>query len=197
MFASSVWADRVATRRSWCRSAIGICAALVESTFAWRRATGERETCWRKRGVSLVSRWFVVSRVPRKSFLQEWPTRVPQECPVSVLLKSFTRVSCKSDPQECPTRVSHKSVPQEFPTRVSHKECRTRVSCKSDPQECPTRVSRKRVSHKSDPQECPTRVSHESVLQECPTRVSYKSVPQECPTRVSCKSVPQECPTKV
>ena len=23
--------------------------------FAWRRATGERETCWRKRGVSLVS----------------------------------------------------------------------------------------------------------------------------------------------
>ena len=24
-------------------------------TFARRRATGERETCWRKRGVSLVS----------------------------------------------------------------------------------------------------------------------------------------------
>ena len=23
--------------------------------FAWRRATGERETCWRKRGASLVS----------------------------------------------------------------------------------------------------------------------------------------------
>ena len=28
---------------------------LGGSTFAWRRATGERETCWRKRGVSLVS----------------------------------------------------------------------------------------------------------------------------------------------
>ena len=32
-----------------------ICAALVESAFAWRRATGERETRWRKRGASLVS----------------------------------------------------------------------------------------------------------------------------------------------
>ena len=32
-----------------------ICAAFVESAFAWRRATGERETCWCKRGVSLVS----------------------------------------------------------------------------------------------------------------------------------------------
>ena len=32
-----------------------ICAALVESAFASRRATGERETCWCKRGVSLVS----------------------------------------------------------------------------------------------------------------------------------------------
>ena len=33
-----------------------ICAALVESAFARRRATeGERETCWCKRGVSLVS----------------------------------------------------------------------------------------------------------------------------------------------
>ena len=32
-----------------------ICAALVESAFALHRATGERETCWRKRGVSLVS----------------------------------------------------------------------------------------------------------------------------------------------
>ena len=29
--------------------------ALVESAFAWHRATGERETRWRKRGVSLVS----------------------------------------------------------------------------------------------------------------------------------------------
>ena len=32
-----------------------ICAALVETAFAWRRATGERETCWRKRGVPLVT----------------------------------------------------------------------------------------------------------------------------------------------
>ena len=32
-----------------------ICAAWVGSVFAWRRATGERETGWRKRGVSLVS----------------------------------------------------------------------------------------------------------------------------------------------
>ena len=31
------------------------CAALVGSAFAWRRAAGERETCWCKRGVSLVS----------------------------------------------------------------------------------------------------------------------------------------------
>ena len=35
--------------------AMRICAALVESAFAWRRATGERETCWCKPGVSLVS----------------------------------------------------------------------------------------------------------------------------------------------
>ena len=28
---------------------------LVGSAFAWRRATGERETRWHKRGVSLVS----------------------------------------------------------------------------------------------------------------------------------------------
>ena len=27
----------------------------VENAFAWRGATGEREACWRKRGVSLVS----------------------------------------------------------------------------------------------------------------------------------------------
>ena len=32
----------------------GISAALVQSAFAWRRATGEPETCWCKRGVSLV-----------------------------------------------------------------------------------------------------------------------------------------------
>ena len=33
-----------------------ICVALVHgSAFAWRRATGERETRWCKRGVSLVS----------------------------------------------------------------------------------------------------------------------------------------------
>ena len=50
MFASSVWPKYVR-----CRSAIGICAALVENAFAWHHATGKRETCWRKRGVSLVS----------------------------------------------------------------------------------------------------------------------------------------------
>ena len=33
----------------------GICAAFVGSAFTWRRATGERKTCWRKRGVSPVS----------------------------------------------------------------------------------------------------------------------------------------------
>ena len=32
-----------------------ICEVLVGSAFAWRRATRERETCWCKRGVSLVS----------------------------------------------------------------------------------------------------------------------------------------------
>ena len=62
--------------------------ALVGSAFAWRRATGEREARWRKRGVSLVSGIIVVSRV-----------------------------SQKSAPQELPTRVTHKSVPQECPTR--------------------------------------------------------------------------------
>ena len=55
MFASSVWTERVAKVRSRRHSAIGICAALVENAFARRRATRERETCWRKRGVSLVS----------------------------------------------------------------------------------------------------------------------------------------------
>ena len=53
----------------------GIFTALVGSAFAWRCATGERETCWRKRGVSLVSGIIAASRgpkrVPRKSFLQE------------------------------------------------------------------------------------------------------------------------------
>ena len=57
-------------------SAIGICAALVGSAFAWRRATGEREPCWRKRGVSLVSGIVVVSRVSQKSAPRELPTRV-------------------------------------------------------------------------------------------------------------------------
>ena len=38
-----------------------ICAAWVGSVFARRRATGERETGWRKRGVSLVSGMFAVS----------------------------------------------------------------------------------------------------------------------------------------
>ena len=47
MCASSVW------RTVWPRYVRD--AALVESAFAWRRATGERETCWRERGVSLVS----------------------------------------------------------------------------------------------------------------------------------------------
>ena len=32
-----------------------IYVALAESAFSWRRATGERETRWCKRGVSLVS----------------------------------------------------------------------------------------------------------------------------------------------
>ena len=36
-------------------AAIKICAALVGSVFVWRRATGERKTCWCKRSVSLVS----------------------------------------------------------------------------------------------------------------------------------------------
>ena len=84
--------------------------------FAWRRAAGQRETCWCKRGVSLVSG--MIGGI--KS--------VPKECPA--------RASYKSDPEECPTRVSHKSVLQECPTRVSHK---------SVPQECPLRVSHKSV----------------------------------------------------
>ena len=54
---------------------MGICA-LVGSACAWRRATGERETCWRKRGVSLVSGIIVVSRVSQESAPQEFPTRV-------------------------------------------------------------------------------------------------------------------------
>ena len=50
----------------------GVSVALVEKAFAWRCATGERETGWCKRGVSLV-RWYqeCPKRVPRKSFLQE------------------------------------------------------------------------------------------------------------------------------
>ena len=32
-----------------------IYAALVEGAFTWRLATGEREKCWCKRGVALVS----------------------------------------------------------------------------------------------------------------------------------------------
>ena len=55
MFAFSVGTDHVAKVRSRCHSAIGICAALVGSAFACRRATGERETYWHKRGASLVS----------------------------------------------------------------------------------------------------------------------------------------------
>ena len=55
----------------------------------------------------------------------------PRECPTRA---SPTRVSRKSDPQECPARVSRKSVPQEFPTRVTHK---------SVLQECPKRGPRK------------------------------------------------------
>ena len=45
--------------------------ALVESAIAWHRATGERETFSRKRGVSLVS-----------------DKSVPQECPRRVSHKS-------------------------------------------------------------------------------------------------------------
>ena len=61
------------------------------SAFAWRRATGERETRWRK-SVPGVSRKSVLKECP-KSVLQECLTRVSRECP--------TRVS-----QECPARVS-------------------------------------------------------------------------------------------
>ena len=54
--ASSVWADRVA---SYVRDVAVPCGlarmVLVGSAFTWRRATGERETCWCKLGVSLVS----------------------------------------------------------------------------------------------------------------------------------------------
>ena len=59
------------------------------------RATGERETGWRKRGVSLVSGMICGIK------------SVPKECPA--------RASYKSDPQECPTRLSQ----IECPTRVS------------------------------------------------------------------------------
>ena len=49
-----MWADRVAKLRSRCRSTMRICEVLVGSAFACRRATGERETCCCKRGVSLL-----------------------------------------------------------------------------------------------------------------------------------------------
>ena len=56
MFASSAWQT---VRRNYVRdvtrSAMRICAALVESAFAWRRDTGEGETRCCKRRASLVS----------------------------------------------------------------------------------------------------------------------------------------------
>ena len=59
--------------------------------YGFFNVSGERETGWCKRGVSLVSG--MIGGI--KS--------VPKECPA--------RASYKSDPQECPTRVSYKSVP--------------------------------------------------------------------------------------
>ena len=102
MFASSkwrtVWGNYV---REQCRSAMRIGTALVESAFSLRRVTGERETCWRKRGRSLVSD----KSVYHKSVLQE----------------CLTRVSHRSVRQECPIKVSYKSVLRECSTRVSYK----------------------------------------------------------------------------
>ena len=72
--------------------------AVVESAFAWRRATRERETCWCKRGVSLVSG--MIGGI--KS--------VPKECPARASYKSDPEEWDKSALQECPTRVSYKSV---------------------------------------------------------------------------------------
>ena len=81
------------------------------------------------------------------------PTRVPQECPITVSSRGLQECPTrersikepdKSVPQTCPTGVADKSVRQEWPARVSYK---------SAPQECPT----SRVSYKSAPQECPTR----------------------------------------
>ena len=62
-----------------------------KSASAWCRVIGERETRWRKRGVSLGSGTICgITSVP------------------------------KSAPQELPTRVTHKSVPErECPTKVS------------------------------------------------------------------------------
>ena len=56
MIASSVWADRAANYVRHVAVPCGFARSWWEvSAFAWRRATGERETCWCKHVVSLVS----------------------------------------------------------------------------------------------------------------------------------------------
>ena len=152
----------------------------MESAFAWRRATGERETGWRKHGVSLVSGmilWYHVTclllsgqtvwrrdvrdvAVPLGFARPWWKVRLRGAVPLGSARKRgvslVSRMICgiKSVPKECPARASYKSDPQECPTRVSQIECPTRVSRISVPQECPKRVSRNRVQ-KSVSQECP------------------------------------------
>ena len=86
------------------------------------------------------------TRVPHKSVLQEFSRRVSRK---SVAQEWPTRVSYKSFPQECPTRVSqecYKSALPECPTRlftwVLDKSV-PRVFCRSVWQECPTRASYK------------------------------------------------------
>ena len=85
------------------------------------------------------------ARVSNKSVLQEC-FRVLRE---SVLPECATRVSSKS--VRSVSRVSHKSVPQECPTRVCHKsvtkECPTRLSEKSVKQACSARVVFYAIEH--------------------------------------------------
>ena len=99
------------------------------SAFAWRRATGERETCWRKRGVSLVSGVIgclmlgICAALVGSAFALRRATGERETCwrkrGVSLVsgIIVVSRVSQKSAPQELPTRVTHKSVPQECLTK--------------------------------------------------------------------------------
>ena len=118
-----------------------ICAAWVESAFAWRRATGERETRWLATSVRAVA-----DRVANYVRAGRSAMRICAALAGSVF--AWRRVTGERETGWRKRGVSLVSG-MICGIRSVPKACPARASYKSDPQECPTRSVPDRVSHKS------------------------------------------------